>query len=286
VARVYEPGVNATEPPPAARLPDFLCLGAQRGGTTTLQLLLSQHPQVFLPACKEVHYFSLQADRPPAWYAEHFAPAPAGALCGEITPYYLFHPEAPARIRALLPHARLVVLLRDPVERTLSQVFHSQQLGLEDLPLEQALAAEAERLAGAEAVLCHPSGRHRSHQEHSYLSRSRYGAQLSRYEALFPRRQLLLLRSEDLFERPAVSWRRLQRFLGLTRVPLPAMPRANGSGAAADQVSPLLRRSLRHQLWPTYALMQRFYGLRWPLSDPDRRWPPAASGPDDAADSR
>ncbi len=272
---------------PGPRLPDFLCLGAQRGGTTSLQLLLEQHPQVSLPACKEVHYFSLHADRGPDWYAAHFEQAPAGGLCGDITPYYLFHPEAPARIRALLPQARLIVLLRDPVERALSQYFHSRQLGLEDLPLEQALAAETQRLAGAEAVLRDPAGRHRSHQEHSYLSRSRYGVQLGRYEALFPRRRLLLLRSEDLFERPEASWRRVQRFLGLKLVPLPqAMPRANGSGGAAAAVPPGLRHSLRRQLLPTYALMQRFYGLRWPLSAPGRRWRPAAAGPDGGADSR
>lgn len=268
------------------RLPGFLCLGTQRGGTTTLQKLLERHPQVFLPGCKEVHYFSLHADRGPGWYGEHFQAAAPQALCGEITPYYLFHPQAPRRIQALLPQAKLIVLLRDPVERSLSQYFHSLQLGLEDLPLEQALAAEVGRLAGAEAILRSPSGRHRSHQEHSYLSRSRYGQQLSRYEALFSRQQLLVLRSEDLFERPAATWRGLQRFLGLDRVPLPPLlPRANGSGGASAQVPDALRQSLRRQLQPTYGLMERFYGLRWPLSARHRRWPPAASVPDGAADS-
>lgn len=273
--------------PAALRLPHFLCLGAQRGGTTTLQLLLERHPQVFLPACKEVHYFSLHADRGPQWYSDHFQAAAPQALHGEVTPYYLFHPQAPERIHALLPQARLIVLLRDPVERSLSQYFHSRQLSLEDLSLEQALAAEQGRLAGAEEVLRSPGGRHRSHQEHSYLSRSRYGMQLSRYEALFPRRQLLLLRSEDLFESPGRSWRRLQRFLGLDPVPLPPLlPRANGSGGASALVPDAVRQSLRRQLQPTYGLMERFYGLRWPISAPCRRWRPGASAPDGGAGSR
>jgi hypothetical protein len=260
------------------RLPGFLCLGTQRGGTTTLQKLLERHPQVFLPACKEVHYFSLHADRGPGWYGEHFQAAAPQALCGEITPYYLFHPQAPRRIQALLPQVRLIVLLRDPVERSLSQYFHSLQLGLEDLPLEQALTAEVGRLAGAEAILRSLGGRHRSHQEHSYLSRSRYGQQLSRYEALFSRRQLLVLRSEDLFERPAATWRTLQRFLDLDRVPLPPLlPRANASGGASAQVPEAVRQSLRRQLQPTYGLLERFYGLRWRLSDPRGRWPAAVS---------
>ena len=249
----------------SGRLPHFLCLGAQRGGTTTLQRLLERHPQVYLPPGKEVHYFSLHADRGPHWYASHYAAAHPLQIRGDITPYYLFHPEAPGRIHSLLPAARLIVLLRDPVERALSQYFHSVQLGLEDLPLEQALAAEATRLAGAEAALRQPGGRHRSHQEHSYLSRSRYGGQLSRYGALFPRRRILLLRSEDLFQRPQRVWRRLERFLGLGRAPLPeAVPVANASGAAAAAVPLAVRRRLRQQLLPTYALMARCYGITWP----------------------
>jgi hypothetical protein len=249
----------------SGRLPDFLCLGTQRGGTTTLQKLLERHPQVFLPACKEVHYFSLHADKDPQWYADHYRTAGPGQLCGDITPYYLFHPEAPRRIRALLPAAKLIVLLRDPVQRALSQYFHSLQLGLEHLPLEEALAAESGRLAGAEAVLQEPGGRHRSHQEHSYLSRSRYGGQIGRYESLFPRRQILLLRSEDLFQRPERVWCRLERFLGLNRAPLPALvPRANASGGAAEAVPVQVLHSLRQHLLPTYALMARFYGIGWP----------------------
>jgi len=251
--------------PAALRLPHFLCLGAQRGGTTTLQLLLERHPQVFLPACKEVHYFSLHADRGPQWYSDHFQAAAPQALHGEVTPYYLFHPQAPERIHALLPQARLIVLLRDPVERSLSQYFHSKQLSLEDLSLEQALAAEQERLAGAEEVLRSPGGRHRSHQEHSYLSRSRYERQLPGWQALFPSQQLLILRSEDLFTDPAGIWERLQRFLTLTPVPLRGvLPRANASEGEATSVSASLRQQLRQQLAPTYQAMAQDYGMHWP----------------------
>ena len=134
-------------------LPDFLGIGVQKGGTTTLQRLLEQHPQVYLPPCKELHYFSLHYGQGEAWYQQQFEAAAPDQRCGEITPYYLFHPQVPARIHALLPEAKLIVLLRDPVERALSQVAHSMRLGLEPLELEEALAAESERLRGAEAVL-------------------------------------------------------------------------------------------------------------------------------------
>ena len=105
-----------------------------------------------------------------------------------------------------------IVLLRDPVERTLSQLFHSRRLGFEPLDPEQALAAELERLEGAEDVLARPDGLHRSHQEHSYVSRSRYEQQLARWLRHVDRERMLLLRSEDLFLDPHRVWRQLQAF--------------------------------------------------------------------------
>ncbi|MBC1262451.1 sulfotransferase domain-containing protein [Synechococcus sp. BSF8S] len=246
------------------RLPDFLVPGAQKGGTTTLQALLSAHQQVFLPAGKEVHYFSLHYERGAHWYGEQFADAVPSQCCGEITPYYLFHPEAPRRIQELLPGVRLVLLLRDPVERAVSQYFHSVRLGLEPLSLEQALLAEPERLAGAEAVLDTPGGRHRSHQEHSYLGRSRYEQQLERYLRLFRREQLLILRSEDLFVEPGRIWQRLLAFLDLEFQPLPSGGiRANAGRGEASGVPLTVRRLLRHHLEPTYQAMASHYGIVW-----------------------
>ena len=90
------------------RLPDFLGIGVQKGGTTTLHRLLERHPSVFLPPVKEVHYFSLHFGEGKAWYGNHFASAAPEQSCGEITPYYLFHPEVPRRVHALLPKARMV----------------------------------------------------------------------------------------------------------------------------------------------------------------------------------
>jgi hypothetical protein len=245
-------------------LPGFLGLGVQKGGTTTLQLLVEQHPGVYLSPAKELHYFSLNYAKGEAWYRQQFSAAAPGQWCGEITPYYLFHPEAPTRIHRLVPRAKLMVLLRDPVERSLSQYFHSRRLGLESLELEQALAAEQERLMGADMVLATADGCHRSHQEHSYLARSRYGEQVQRLEALFPAEQLLVLRSEDLFEQPQRLWQQLLVFLGLEPWPLPALsgPANAGRGEAAA-VPIALRQRLRQQLAPTYAWAASRYDIDW-----------------------
>ena len=238
------------------RLPDFLGLGVQKGGTTTLHRLLRTHPGVALAPAKEVHYFTLHYEQGPRWYGRQFSAARPDQCCGEITPYYLFHPAVPRRVHGLVPHVKLIVLLRDPVERTLSHYFHSRRLGLEPLGLEAALAAEAGRLADAEPVLAQPSGRHRSHQENSYLSRSRYERQLPQWRALFPPEQLLVLRSEELFQRPAHGWARVQRFLGLEPHPLPqaaASLRANPGSGEAARVPQLMRDRLRQELSGTYA---------------------------------
>lgn len=246
------------------RLPDFLGVGVQKGGTTTLQKLLEQHPGAFLPAAKELHYFSLHYARGEAWYRQQFAAASPGQLNGEITPYYLFHPEASARIQSLLPRARLVVLLRDPVQRTLSQYFHSRRLKLESLELEEALAAEPQRLAGAGAVLAKADGLHRSHQEHSYVARSRYEEQLRRLESLFAAEQLLVMRSEDLFEHPEAIWRQLLDFLNLEPIPLPPLDKpANAGQGEAAFVPQSVRERLRQQLGPTYEWAAQRYGIHW-----------------------
>ena len=245
-------------------LPEFLGIGVQKGGTTTLQRLLERHPQVWLPPEKEVHFFSRHYARGCQWYADRFAAARPDQHCGEITPYYVFHPQAARRIAALLPQVRLIVLLRDPVERCLSQYFHACRHGFEMLPLEAALAAEQERLAGADAVLSDPAGAHRRHQENSYFARSCYGEQLDRYEQIFAREQLLVLRSEDLFDDGANVWQRVQQFLELDAIPFPqSVKPANAGQGEAAAVPARLKQQLRAQLAPTYRAMQERYGIGW-----------------------
>jgi hypothetical protein len=236
--------------------PDFLILGCQKGGTTTLYDLLTQHSRVQPAAAKEVHFFSLHHQRGWDWYAQQFPKAGDG-ITGEATPYYLFHPLAAARIALQCPKARLIALLRDPVQRSLSQYFHARRLGLEPLELEAALAAEAQRLKGAEAVLARGE-RHLSHQEHSYLNRSRYGPQLERYAALFPTNQLLLLRSETFFSDPAGTAALAWRFLGLEPEPLGPVQAANRGHGEAAAIPASVRVHLEKELAGERTVMEQW----------------------------
>ena len=210
---------------------------------------------MYLPPCKEVHYFSLHAQQPASWYAAHYGEARRAQRLGDITPYYLFHPQVPERIRTLLPKANLIVLLRDPLERALSQVFHARRHGFETLKVADALAAEPQRLASGDPF---------SVAKHSYVARSRYLEQLDRYEAIFTSRQLLVLKREDLFQDTAVVWERIQRFLRLRRIPLPmVLPRANAGSCESDAVPKAVRERLRDALSATASGVKTRYEIDW-----------------------
>lgn len=238
-------------------------MGAQKSGTSTLHQLLSCHPEIYLPKCKEVHYFSLHDHQSLNWYGNHYQEANSHQLCGDITPYYLFHPRCPRSIHQALPKVKLIVLLRDPVERTISQFFHAKRHGFEPLDLEAALEAEATRLADAEAALQKPGSVHFSHQKHSYLSRSRYREQLQRYEALFPERQILVCRSEDLFSSMQTCLERITQFLGVSPMSAPAATQANAGRGEAAKLPNTVRDQLRHALAPTAAAIHAHYGFDW-----------------------
>ncbi|MGI9601685.1 MAG: sulfotransferase domain-containing protein [Acidimicrobiales bacterium] len=239
---------------PTARmrvLPTFLIIGAQRSGTTSLFYYLERHAQVFGPVRnKGVHYFDTDFDRSDAWYRSHF---PRRALLerselpyavGEASPYYLFHPEIPGRVSALMPAVQAIAILRDPVERTISHHHHELARGNEHLPLDKALAAEQERLAGeAERLAAEPTYVSTAHMHHSYVARSQYAPQIERWLEHVAPAQLLLLRTEDLQSEPEQTLRRVTDFLGVDPPPTADYPKYNER--SYEDVDPELVDELR-----------------------------------------
>ncbi len=134
--------------PASSGAPAFVIVGAQRGGTTSLYRYLAAHPGVLPASRKELHYFTNRHDRGPDWYRSQFPPTPPGTITGESTPYYLFHPHAPRRLHAFAPDVKLIVLLRNPVDRAYSHYQLQVRRRHETLPFEEAIAREEERLAG------------------------------------------------------------------------------------------------------------------------------------------
>jgi hypothetical protein len=203
-------------------LPDALIIGAMKAGTSSLHYYLTQHRQVVAPLRKEVHYFDLNYARGEAWYRANFGRAEAGGLNLDSSPYYLLHPQVPQRAHALLPAARLIVLLRDPVRRAHSHYWHERDKGREPMSFEDAIAAEPERIERDHARLA--SGeieRSAAHQYFSYLARGRYAEQLAAWLQVYPRERLLVLRFEDLAREPLPLLNRTLGWLGL-----PAMENA------------------------------------------------------------
>jgi hypothetical protein len=197
-------------------LPDAVILGAQKSGTSSLHYYLTQHPGVIAPLRKEVHYFDLNYGRGEAWYRANFGRTGQPGLNLESSPYYLFHPAVPQRLRALVPDAKLIVLLRDPVRRAYSSYWHERDKGRETLDFEAAIAAEPGRIDAAHTRLADGTlERSHEHQHHSYLARGRYAEQLERWFAHFPREQFLILRFEDLVKNPLDVLNLTLAFLGL-----------------------------------------------------------------------
>jgi hypothetical protein len=197
-------------------LPDWLIIGAMKSGTSTLYGLLAHHPQVAPAVEKEVHFFDVHYDRGLDWYRSCFPPREGALSRGEASPYYLFHPHCPRRAASVVPQGRLIVLLRNPVERAYSHYQHMVRDGLETLPFEAALELEADRVVPEhQRLLREPLALSPAHRNHSYLTRGLYAEQLEGWLEHFPREQLLVLQAEPFFADPPAAFARVLRFLGL-----------------------------------------------------------------------
>ncbi|GIH26553.1 deacetylase sulfotransferase [Acrocarpospora phusangensis] len=258
-------------------LPDFLVIGAPKAATTALHAALAGHPRLHLSPVKEPKFFLTDGPPPTTGgpgdaetYREHvwrradyealFRP---GALNGESTPFYLYDTAAQRRIHDLIPHCRLIVVLRDPVERAHSNWTHLWSAGLEPIgDFPAACAAEPERKEAGWAPFWH------------YVSLGRYGEQLAHLYTLFPREQVLVFRYRDLLDRPASTLNRICAFLGVEQDVLTTVPRENvtahpegssrhrllsqlvrlGDRVAGQRLTAPLTRLLQHRARPRQAL--------------------------------
>ena len=241
--------------------PDFLIIGTKRGGTTSLWNALLEHPDVMpmfpkLREMKSPHYFDIEYGRGPAWYRSHFPPkrkriareAATGrrAVTGEASPYYMFHPLAAERIQNDLPEVKLIVSLRDPVERIVSHYTERFGSGTEDLSFEDALAAEEGRLAGETDRIIDeaPDYYSENHDSHSYLARGRYLEHLQPYVDRFGPDQLLILRAEDYYTDELGELQRVAGFIGIAPFPQRAGKPDHYHKLAREELKPETREWL------------------------------------------
>jgi hypothetical protein len=210
--------------------PDVIVIGAKRGGSTSLHRYLLDHPSVLptFPRAEHVkgtYWFTDHQDRSEAWYRSHFPTVitraavrrrTGAAVALESTPYYLYHPLAPARARAAVPDAHVVVALRNPVERAWSHWKERRANDDEPLSFPEALAAEPSRTRGETArLLADPQAVSAPHRHHSYLDQGRYAEPLRRWFAAYGRDRVHVIVCDDLFAEPAKVVGELYRALGL-----------------------------------------------------------------------
>jgi hypothetical protein len=239
------------------RLPDFLIIGAPKAGTSALHAALARHPELHLSAVKEPKYFLCGDAPPPAyrgpgdahscrewiWQRERYEALFSGCgddvLCGESSPFYLYDEDAQRRIAAQVPNARLIVVLRDPIDRAYSNWMHLWSDGLEPLgDFAAACAAERARIADGWAPFWH------------YRTMGRYAGQLTGLFDRFDRDRVLLMRYRDIVDAPQATLDRVCRFLGVREGMIDALPADNSrpfvqQGPRARILGPTLRAGAR-----------------------------------------
>lgn len=243
VRSLYRRVAEAT-PPSWHMTPNFMVIGGQRCGTTTIFKLLSEHPQILRPPVeKGTDYFTLHYDQSFDWYRSHFAlaaPHPVrrakstSAVAFEACTYYMFHPLALERITHDLPGIKLVAMLRDPVERAYSAYKHEFARGFEtESSFMRALELEDSRLDGEfEKIAADVSYESIPHRHHAYRHRGQFDEQLERAYSLFPAEQIHVMDSGLFFTDPAGEYRRLVEFLQLDPYEPAAFPRYNARPGA------------------------------------------------------
>jgi len=276
------------------RLPDFFLIGAPKAGTSALHAALTQHPQLFLSGVKEPKYYMCGDSPPPSYrgpgdahsnqewiwqrrrYLDLFREAPREGLAGESTPFYLYNRDARRRIAVDRPDARLVVVLRDPVDRAYSNWMHLRMDGLEPrADILDAVRREQRRVDAGWAPFWH------------YQGLGMYGRQLQDLFDHFPREQVLLLRYRELVDAPARTLDRVFRFLRVDTANVDQIPRDNSrpfvrDGARARTLGPVIRAGatvgqfLPPEVWrrvsrPLIAQLHRGGDQARPKLTPDQR---------------
>ena len=197
---------------------NLICVGAQKSGTTTLYTILTKHPEFTFARIKEVQYFA--TDPYTADHRKYHANYRGRVLrrwIADFTPRYLAHPEAASRIAAYNPDTHIIILLRDPVQRAISHYQMKIRNGNETRSFAEVVRSDTEALKHEMTV---ETGQ-------SVVGRGLYAAQIARYDALFPRNQIHLMRFDDLVKHQEVTVNALLSELGSTSITLTETVHAN-----------------------------------------------------------
>jgi hypothetical protein len=235
-------------------LPDFLVIGSQKCGTTSFFKYLTSHPCIYPSTEKEIGFFDRWPTNTITWYKSHFPSVyykfyaknilkHKCFLTGEASTGYILYPNALQRISTTLPNVKLILLLRNPVDRAYSHYQHTVRIGKEKLPFEVAIQKERERVASDwEKLRTEPGFFSANICLYSYCYIGKYFEQVKELFRLFSRKNILILQSEKLFENPAAVLNKTFRFLEIPNFDIKQYDRLNPG--SYKNMNPKIREDL------------------------------------------
>jgi len=255
-------------------LPDFYIIGGQKCGTSSLYDYLTKHPSVYSAISKEPSFFDKYYERGNNWYRvcfplktqKHFGNSFVRKTfqTGEASVRYLDHPYTPKRLKQLTPNAKLIVLLRNPIDRAFSQYTRVHGTGRDPLSFEDAIKKEKSRtLDDYEKMLYDENYFGDSYFRYSYLERGIYVDKLKRWMEVFPKEQFLILQSEKFFEDPSKVYNQVLKFLNLPKWELDEYKVVNSSKQQKFHLEPNLRTELIEYFRPHNQRLYEFLGIKF-----------------------
>lgn len=214
--------------------PDFLIIGVQKGGTTSLYNFLNQHSSINLSKHKEIHFFDKKYNYGFFWYRSFFPFLWDKRLSGEATPYYIYHPLVAKRVKDKYPKIKIIVLLRNPLDRAISHYNMEVHRGREQSKDILSLFNLEPGMIKKETQKLHSNPDYQSDQlqHNSYFDRGNYSQQIKRWYQYFNKEQILILKSEDLFNNNKNKLSKVLEFLNINASENISFPKDNTSSSS------------------------------------------------------
>ena len=247
-------------------LPNFIIIGAAKCGTTSLYDYLIQHKNVLPALWKELYFFDRYYPRGIDWYKANFCFKStklfnevihhSSYITGESTPTYIHHPLAANRIHKTMPNTKIIVLLRNPIDRAYSQYHMEKKLGYETLSFSEALKMEDQRLLGEkEKMIADENYFSYNWETFSYLKGGHYAEFLKKWFEYFPKENILILKTEDFNENPSKIFHQVLEFLNL---PSQDVSYKKVNVGNYNQMDPVIRNELKDYFKP---INEKLYNL-------------------------
>ena len=239
--------------------PDFIIAGASKSGTSSIYYYLSRHPQILLSHKKELDFYWKYYKRGIDWYLAHFPSITdrPDLLTGEATPNYLRFPQVAQRIKDTFPQTKIIILLRNPIDRAISWHYHKVNSGLSKLDLATAIATEVERLATVTEAEIINTGFYNPDNIMSSL----YIYKIKPWIETLGREQFLILKSEDFYLNPQQNMERVFKFLDLPSNPLENYPKVNVG--SYQEVEPEIRKTLADYFAPYNKQLEQYLNMEF-----------------------